>query len=302
MLIKHGAFPPLIPELEDLFLKSFEKLLPSGLLDWRYVRGPVDRTLFAIEMRDGNIISSYSLSPSILSFNCDVIDAALSMTTMTHPNFQGQGLFPKLAAELYESVKETLDFVYGFPNSRSHAIFSLKLGWESVYEIPTLVLRRGAGVRSSRVDKCTRVGVPIQEPTWLESLMHVSRSANYVNWRFSSHPCNTYWIFTIEDSGYVVSYAVVKQFQGAWDLVDFVPRDLSQAEELLAHVIWSAQSCGHAQINTWHPLHSPFRMLFEKFGFSNEGPVTYFGGCSLTKKLPREWGTWFVQMSDSDVY
>lgn len=302
MLIECGALSSWIPKLEDLFLKSFERLPPIGLLEWRYLRGAVDRTLFATEMRDGRIISSYSLSPQILSFNGDIFEAALSMTTMTHPNFQGQGLFPKLAAELYESVGKTFGFVYGFPNSRSHASFSRKLDWASVYEIPTMVIRNGRGELSSKVNKRTWIDLPIQEPPWLESLVHVSRSAGYVNWRFSSHPCNTYWIFTIEDSGWVVSYAVVKQFQDAWDLVDFVPHDLSHAEELLAHVIGSAQSSGLTQINTWHPIHSPFRMLFEKFGFSNEGPVTYFGGRSLSGEIPQEWSTWFVQMSDSDVY
>jgi len=302
MLIEDSEFELWIPSLELLFLQSFEKSPPRGLIEWRYLLGPVDRILFAFEMQNERLISSYSLSPQVMCDEGVQFETALSMTTMTHPDFQGRGLFPKLASELYASIEESFGFAYGFPNPKSRGIFSKKLGWESIYEVPTLVLREGKGVVSSRVKECTRIDRPIQEPTWLESFVHVCRDNNYVNWRFSTHPSNKYTMFTIEEQGNVVSYAVVKQFHESWDLVDFVPQDDSDAGEILSHIIESAMSSGTNQINTWHPIHSPFRILFEKTGFSNEGPVTYFGGRSLNKQVPRDWSRWYVQMADSDVY
>ncbi|WP_290538037.1 GNAT family N-acetyltransferase [Alcanivorax sp.] len=62
--------------------------------------------------------------------------SAQSGDTMTHPDFQGKGLFTKLALKTYDKVRELgVDFVYGFPNESSYPGFKRKLNWNFPFKM-----------------------------------------------------------------------------------------------------------------------------------------------------------------------
>ena len=61
------------------------------------------------------------------------------MTTMTHPNYEGKGLFVNLAKMVFDKLaKEGYQFVYTFPNQKSHGIFISKLNFIDIGTIPML--------------------------------------------------------------------------------------------------------------------------------------------------------------------
>lgn len=303
MLISSQEFTERIPELDALFQATFHKSLAPGFLQWRYANGPVKDTLFSVELDQDEIVASYSLSPLKIVFNGRKHLAALSMTTMTHPRYQGLGLFSKLANELYSSLSNRYTLVYGFPNAASHPIFVSRLGWQNIYEIPNLVLRPKSGKKSERVTLSREFNDLVSEPNWLGAYTHVVRSPEYISWRFLENPIHNYKIVAILNPSQVGSYAVVKEFRGELDLVDFIPASPSDAEELLDYVSALCLEKGLSQINTWQPVHSPFRSLFERRGFVNEAPVTYFGALPIDPVGEHlNWGNWYIQMSDSDVF
>lgn len=302
MLISRQEFIEKIPELDALFDATFHRSLEPGFLQWRYADGPIEDVLVAIEVAEGEIAASYSLCPLELVVKGQKHAAALSMTTMTHPRYQGLGLFTKLANELYSSLSDRYSMVFGFPNPASHPIFVSKLRWQTIYEIPTFVLRPQSGRVSPKVIVSRGLDEQFSEPNWLDAFIHTARTPEYITWRFFENPTNQYEIIKISNDSKVGSYAVVKEYQGGLDLVDFIPASLSDAEELLDHIAAVCLEKGLIQINAWQPVHSPFRLLFERRGFVNQSPVTYFGALPIDQADSLNWGNWYIQMSDSDVF
>ena len=72
----------------------------------------------------------YGVIPCLVQWEGKVILAAQSSDTMTHPNFQRQGLFHTLAMKTYALAKENgIQFIFGFPNQNSYPGF-VKLQWQ----------------------------------------------------------------------------------------------------------------------------------------------------------------------------
>ena len=90
----------------------------------------------ALAFDDDELIAHYAVSPTILSFGEKEIKSAQSMTTMTHPHYEGKGLFTRLASLLFEKLRrDGYESVYSFPNQSSHGIFIKKLNFQDIKKL-----------------------------------------------------------------------------------------------------------------------------------------------------------------------
>jgi GNAT superfamily N-acetyltransferase len=313
MILSKSEFAPLLPEFVRLSEACFGTPIPDAFWRWRYLDQADDYLAMNVHTDDGSVVANYSASGLLLSWRGQEHRALLSMSTMTHPSYAGRGLFTTLADELYRAAGERgYAAVLGFPNENSHAGFVSRLKWSDVYEIPTLHLGQ-AGLRVDR-GECTLVASrrfegEIREPSWLDELIHVKRTADHLNWRFADHPSNDYSMWVLGEAPHH-GYAVTKRYETELDVVEFLAGDAQEAGELLRNIVAHAKAIGVTGINTWLPMHCPYRAVFEKLGFINRAPVTYFGGRGLLDPLAftgipadfRTFRNWFVQMGDSDVY
>jgi hypothetical protein len=88
----------------------------------------------------------------------------LSLNTATHPQFQGKGLFTKLAAMTYEAAAaQGFAAVYGVANANSTPGFVRKLGFQLVRPLDALV---GVGPVGAAPDRQARP--PAFERVWTE--------------------------------------------------------------------------------------------------------------------------------------
>ncbi len=72
----------------------------------------------------------YGVFPIKVRYFNELILAAQSGDTMTHPNHRGKGLFITLAKMTYELAKNnSVEFIFGFPNENSYGGFIKKLNW-----------------------------------------------------------------------------------------------------------------------------------------------------------------------------
>lgn len=79
---------------------------------------------------DGVPVAFYGVIPCYFRFNGEVLLAAQSADTMTHPNHQRRGLFMRLAKETYRLAGESgIQLIFGFPNQNSLPGF-VNLGWQ----------------------------------------------------------------------------------------------------------------------------------------------------------------------------
>jgi len=297
--------------LETLFLASFGRPVDSGYLDWRYVDNDREKLLFSIEMLDELLVASYSAFPVQLVSNGKFYEVSISMTTMTHPDWQGRGLFRKLAAELYlEAEALQIAAVFGFPNASSHPIFNEKLGWSDIYEIPTMVFHvQEAGNAnlslSPEVRRDDRFLFGYPDPP-ADRLIRVNRSRDYLLWRYAKNPINTYQNYVLLRNGSVSSYIITKLYGEGVDLVDIQALNPEEAGILLRHIAKESFDQGTSRLSCWAPTHHFIHAVLERIGFENEVPVTYFGGRDLMPSaVPPDWlnyKNWYVQMGDSDVY
>src|SRR5262249_11264092 len=173
---------------------------------------------------------------------------AMSCDTMTHPDYQRQGMFVTLAQELYAELAERhgVSTVWGFPNAASHPGFVGRLGWFDIPVFPTRVkpIRRGPGVKrylgggllSGRLgalaDRSYQLAPPRAAPPrrcemrplvsfderfdalWLRHrelapIVQV-RTRDHLNWRYCAVPDFGYRPFAVLVGGALEGYVVLR--------------------------------------------------------------------------------------------
>ncbi len=312
MIVARSEWPAIREKLGALFLATFGRAIQPGYLDWRYLDNGQEQLLFSVEMENLDPVASYSAFPVNLVRDGRVYRTAMSMTTMTHPRWQGRGLFQKLATELYAYAQGFgTAAVWGFPNATSHPHFHSKLGWSDIYEIPTMALDladvapRKLPSSEVVVEADDAFSMDYPEPP-RDGLTRVHRPKEYLAWRYARNPENAYRNYVLSREGIVSSYVVTKAFRDGVDLVDIQTSTPEEARLLLSHVVKLSRESGLRQAYCWAPTHHAVHGVLEWLGFENSTPVTYFGGRELIRSAaPGDWlnfRNWYLQMGDSDVY
>jgi len=76
-------------------------------------------------------IAYYGVIPCYVEYQNEVVLAAQSADTMTHPGFRYKGLFVELSNICFDFCKETgIHLIFGFPNQNSYHGAIHKLGWK----------------------------------------------------------------------------------------------------------------------------------------------------------------------------
>ncbi len=109
-----------------------DKFTPA-YLDWLYVANP-DGAAVGYDAWDGERLAAhYVCVPARAWVEGQEVRVLLSLNTATHPDYQGKGLFTKLAAMTYEAGAEAgFDGCYGVANANSTPGFVRKLGFQLV--------------------------------------------------------------------------------------------------------------------------------------------------------------------------
>ncbi len=301
-----------------LFQQVFKTPMKPEYWQWRFANNPCGKFMIKL-MWDGDILAGhYAASPVNLLIEEKKVLSALSMTTMTHPDYGGQGIFGKLAESLYADgfKNQQLAAIWGFPNNNSHYGFIKNLQWQDFDQIPSF------GIDVKKIPE--GIDAPIQTAdnfstshykAFLEVTkgwgVKVDRSPDYLNWRHIQNPSNNYVVFesTIEDKTY---YAVTKVFrsfssteQYEVDLVELMfPPDIKLLQGLLGKIKQHYSNLPLLKFNCWLPIKDKKHILLEKLGFINEAPITYAGVHLIDPQYPSVYQpqNWFYCMGDSDIY
>lgn len=315
MLLSNAEFCRDVGHFLELFEEAFGRRATKEYFLWRYANKTIDDFLpVNVLIENKKFVANYSANPIALAYKGADLPFLLSMTTMAHPLYEGRGLPAKLGNELYRwaGTKGVLG-VIGFPNSKIHYIRRVKLGWEDIYEIPMLSLTEfpDGKSKSETISPSNDIDGEIDPPRWMSDFWHIKRTTDYLRWRYVENPVNDYRFWAIENGKSIRSYCVTKEYGDQVDVVDFVPETRHAAETMLRSLIDYTVARGFSQINAWVQPHMFFRGTFERYGFTNRAPVTYFGGRlfgETSGQIPdagrwfSDYKSWFIQMGDSDVY
>ncbi len=120
-------------------------------LDWLYRCNP-DGKVVGFDARDGNRLAAhYVCIPARARIGNEEVPVLLSLNTATHPEYQGKGLFTKLAElTLAAGAELGYDSVYGVANANSTPGFTRKLGFQLVGPLQASVGIGPVGIRFSQ--------------------------------------------------------------------------------------------------------------------------------------------------------
>jgi hypothetical protein len=300
----------------DLFLKSFGKPLSFDFWKWRYLDNPFTTTrMINLMWDDDTLAGHYALFPIEMEISNDVSMAALSMTTMTNPEYTGKGIFKNLADDLYSNISnENVVFVWGFPNLNSHYGFNKNLSWRDIGTIPTLRLKEKK-FSSIKPEPYTIFNEFTQAHAdkvkiYKTGEISVNKTLNYLKWRYTDNPVNKYFIIGSENKS-DINFAVIKIFNSfempGRQEIDILEHgynpDSSKAIISSIHQFTTDLKADICAINTWMPIQDPRHIQLEKLNFIFDNPITIIGYRQLNDKfLSSSLSEWSLTMGDSDIY
>lgn len=303
-----------------LFRASFGKGLKEDFWKWKYLENPYGEPIIKL-MHDGHeLIGHYAVIPQTVQLGENRIKSAFSMTTMTHPDYSGRGVFTTLAQAAYATCREKdIVLVYGFPNQNSYYGFTNKLGWKGLGQMYGWELSaREAETKSDTRLLTEKVEsfMPEHDLLWesyiQEGRVVVPRNAVFLNWRYFKKPGNEYEVLEFrDDAGGLNGYVVLKVFEDHKDrighIVDMVTRD---SHEIRIHAIGQALEYFHRkgikEVTCWS-TDERYVPVLGAFGFNKVPWPTYFGNKALNGNkediiILEEFDNWLLTMGDSDVF
>jgi hypothetical protein len=301
----------------DLFKLVFKKEMSLDYWNWRFKRNPIGKVMIQLMYDEQKLIGHYAVCPIVLKYKEMEITTALSMTTMTHPDYNGKGVFSTLAIELYKKENQinNLQSVWGFPNVNSHYGFIKNLNWKDVCQIPTL----SKNINQLDIPEISDYFTLIQvfKKTSDAVLLNynngyacqVKRDSFYLNWRYVENPSNSYDIFTNQTE---TEFFVTKVFKSFSDqetyeidvLECLILANMQSVKELISKILHHYKNYNLAKINIWMPHNHPLHILFERSNFLLSEPVTFFGVNVMAEDREEMLDSrqWYFSMGDSDIY
>ena len=139
------------PVDENYFLKKYDTSY-AGLVNVGYLAYNAE----------GKPVAYYGVIPCLIKFKDEVMLAAQSADTMTHPQHRYKGMFVDLSNRAFELCRQLgIRLVFGFPNQNSYHGAVNKLGWKmteamACFVIPVKTLPLESAARKMRLSKIYR--------------------------------------------------------------------------------------------------------------------------------------------------
>ena len=259
MMEKRWIARSYLPGDETGILKLREKIwgdLESEKLSlefwrWQFIENPAGKGFIQVADDHGVIVGHQPVIPTDFLIKGERVKFAMSVDTMTHPDYQKQGIFSTLSKGAYdEAAESSIEIVWGFPNENSRPGFLRNLAWSDITVLPIYakilrtenLLKRYLGspffsrwlalildpickiIFSTRSPQIA--GVMIQEIRQFDerfdhlwernahphNIIQV-RDSRYLQWRYFRTPLRRYRIFAAEQNGKLICYMVLRSME-----------------------------------------------------------------------------------------
>jgi GNAT superfamily N-acetyltransferase len=124
-------------QINRLFVETMQMTRAIDHDRWKFWENPFGDPYVMLASDGGRIVGQYALWPTPLRLGAIEIKGAQSLDTMTHPDYQGQGMFTVLANACFEVARSHgCEVLYGFPNGNSYHGFVKRLNWDHTGNVP----------------------------------------------------------------------------------------------------------------------------------------------------------------------
>jgi len=301
----------------ELFELVFKQKMSLNQWHWRFRQNPAGKHMIKLMWDGGKLIGHYAVSPVIMMVNGVQTLTAHSLTTMTHPDFGGRGVFKTLSLALYADLENKLGCkaIWGYPNNNSHFGFVKSLGWSNIAVIHTLgmdvneIKTNTAGTKIAAFETFTNTHAAfIQDKIANDFAVYINRSDDYLNWRFVQKPAVAYKKFEVGQNGLkglIVTkiYPSIQTNKFDLNIVECYMDDYSNLHNCIDFIM-KDYGLDFARVTTWKNLFDKDHLQLEKNGFVPVMPQTYLGA-RIHATMPisfENYPNWYVAMGDSDVF
>jgi len=299
-----------------LFKESFNQEFDEEYWKWRFLNNPNSKKNYIVYAEENKkIVAYYAVSPMIITdINSEEYNIALSNMTMTHPKYQGKGLFTTLANKLFEILKsDNFVGVYGFANPNSHYGFRKNLGWIDISLLNIFKLKK-KDFRDFLLAKTKKINVVKKDICSFDfntfnnfftykDKISIKLDKKNIKWRFCDIPNKKYSVIELSTNNKLESIVIYKEFGDEIDIMEVFHNNENNNDLSLIHaVMWLVKKYSK-DINIWSNLHSTEHLLLEKYGFKEDLFNTYFGFIPFdnsNKYLDSK--DWHFRFTDSDIF
>lgn len=190
-----------LPEVLDVLRSALGE--PEGLertrslWDWKHVRNPFGRSIVLVADIDGRIAGVRAFMRwDLIGSEGDTIRCVRAVDTATHPDFHRRGVFQTLTTAAVEEARDRgIHLIFNTPNPQSGAGY-VKMGWSKVGGIAVMVAPT-IRLLSRRLEAPAVIDAPIgpphpPPPDRAPMGWRTPRTAEYLEWRYGSHPTARY--------------------------------------------------------------------------------------------------------------
>lgn len=301
----------------ELFKLVFNQELTHNQWLWRFRHNPAGKHLIKLMWDGDKLVGHYAVSPIYMRVEGEDVLTAHSLTTMTHPDYGGRGVFKQLSSALYEELENEMNCkaIWGYPNNNSHYGFVKSLKWSNIAVLHTL----GISAKDVKSRNDSLQVIPISKfdqshASFIHNKLdsnfkaYVRRDVNYLNWRYVEKPVTEYRRYQIESEygkGIVVAKVYPSGSQNQFDL-NIVECFLDSFENIhdIIDYIMKDFNLSFSRVTIWKNLFDKDHLWLERNRFVPVLPQTYLAA-RIHQSMPdsfSDYRSWFTSMGDSDVF
>lgn len=228
---------------------------------WKYRENPYGGPLVSAAWDHAQLASHYSAYPLPLTIHGRQTTTYHVGDTFTMPAYRGIGrgktnLLSRVVRHFHKSCCEGhIDFFYGFNTGKIQKLGKNFLSYVPVapvyeYTYPSSLLKLNKYSKLKRLIKGFRIQLVEQSGDWADSVfakakadypMLISRSREYLHWRYDQHPDHSYQYVLLKHWGDIVGWWVIRQDEDRMLLVDALFRKeyKQQAVESIMEMLFS---------------------------------------------------------------
>lgn len=326
-----------VPALQQLYLEVHNSKPPLAHFLWKFRDNPAGHGIIILAEDEGRIVGEYALMPTRLRLGDELVLGAISLDTMTHPDYRGQRVFVTLAEICMKlAVTKGVEALYGFPDPTSYPGFVRRLNWDHTGDIarwvrilrsqglttlPTPVRRLvGVGLHTLPSGNATPKGIEIHYgpppkeelelllEEYRESLKgtcRVDRSPEWVQWRFDQASRRGYeWITGYRD-GHLKAWSVFATHTwGGERLIDMMGLDSAALEATTSTAIKHARGLGVDRLFAFTNDPKSIRTM-KSCGFIHSSKIPLIVRSMTPRNLNgniHDHNSWRVSSADVDTF
>lgn len=309
-----------------LWATVFEKTMPLTLWRWKYSDNPFGASMMVCASEGGEIAAFFAGLRYPALWKGREVFLLHAVDNMSNPKYRGvlsgkKGLFARTAAHCFrcETGRDKSVFVYGYPGKRHFRLGQHLLGY--------MMLPRGMVFLRANVTKVRAKSGPslriveriaeasedldrLCQAAAREYPFTVRRDAQFLTWRFMSHPLQEYqlWICRSYWTKRFGAFAAVQKEGNRGRLVDLL--GIGDERDAIRLVVALASELGRSGVETlecWLPQGHFLTTLLKAIGFEEAPePFGFVPACldrSFHPDLDITWAArhFFYTLADGDL-